>query len=196
MEYKMSRSLKPVAAGLILLITMGTAQAAPMPTPDFSFGTLGPGTQSASAFLPGSSPNVRWFEFMLDATSFVDLSTSDPNSTGPEDSLDTELALYAASGTDNGKLLGENDDCASGVLTSCLSFANLGAGTYLAAIVDWPGIFADEWEVSTSNSSDAEVVLDVTVRQLSAVPVPAAIWLFGSALIGFVGMSRKTSVRA
>jgi hypothetical protein len=31
---------------------------------------------------------------------------------------------------------------------------------------------------------------------VSAVPVPAAIWLFGSALIGFVGMSRRTSVKS
>jgi len=29
---------------------------------------------------------------------------------------------------------------------------------------------------------------------VSSVPVPAAIWLFGTALIGFVGMSRKTVV--
>jgi hypothetical protein len=30
--------------------------------------------------------------------------------------------------------------------------------------------------------------------KLPAVPIPAAIWLFGTALIGFVGMSRKTTV--
>ena len=29
---------------------------------------------------------------------------------------------------------------------------------------------------------------------ISTVPIPAAIWLFGTALIGFVGMSRKTAV--
>jgi hypothetical protein len=29
---------------------------------------------------------------------------------------------------------------------------------------------------------------------VSAVPVPAAIWLFGSALIGFIGVSRRTRV--
>jgi hypothetical protein len=29
---------------------------------------------------------------------------------------------------------------------------------------------------------------------VSAVPVPAAVWLFGTALIGFVGMSRRTKV--
>ena len=30
--------------------------------------------------------------------------------------------------------------------------------------------------------------------QLATVPIPAAIWLFGTALIGFVGMSRRTMV--
>jgi len=30
--------------------------------------------------------------------------------------------------------------------------------------------------------------------ELTVVPVPAAIWLFGTALIGFVGMSRKTKL--
>ncbi|MCP4765203.1 MAG: VPLPA-CTERM sorting domain-containing protein [Gammaproteobacteria bacterium] len=31
---------------------------------------------------------------------------------------------------------------------------------------------------------------------ISTVPVPAAVWLFGTALIGFVGMSRRTSVKS
>jgi hypothetical protein len=33
-----------------------------------------------------------------------------------------------------------------------------------------------------------------TDNQKSVVPVPAAVWLFGTALIGFVGMSRRTKV--
>jgi len=32
---------------------------------------------------------------------------------------------------------------------------------------------------------------NIEVTQISAVPVPAAAWLFGSALIGFVGFSRR-----
>ncbi|MCP4769097.1 MAG: PEP-CTERM sorting domain-containing protein [Gammaproteobacteria bacterium] len=28
----------------------------------------------------------------------------------------------------------------------------------------------------------------------SVVPVPAAVWLFGTALLGFIGLSRRTSV--
>ncbi len=30
--------------------------------------------------------------------------------------------------------------------------------------------------------------------EFSAVPVPAAIWLFGTALIGFIGISRRTNL--
>jgi hypothetical protein len=32
------------------------------------------------------------------------------------------------------------------------------------------------------------------VGNLSPVPVPAAAWLFGTALIGFIGLSRRTGV--
>jgi hypothetical protein len=32
------------------------------------------------------------------------------------------------------------------------------------------------------------------VGKLSPVPVPAAVWLFGTALIGFIGLSRRTKV--
>jgi hypothetical protein len=36
---------------------------------------------------------------------------------------------------------------------------------------------------------------DMVVRvDVSAVPLPATVWLFGSALIGFIGMSRRTKV--
>jgi hypothetical protein len=35
---------------------------------------------------------------------------------------------------------------------------------------------------------------DVSVMNASVVPVPAAFWLFGTALIGFIGFSRRTKV--
>lgn len=34
----------------------------------------------------------------------------------------------------------------------------------------------------------------VKVEAMSAVPVPASIWLFGTALLGFIGISRRTKV--
>ena len=44
---------------------------------------------------------------------------------------------------------------------------------------------------SQHNDLGAWVVSD---NVISAVPVPAAVWLFGTALIGFVGMSRRRKV--
>lgn len=40
----------------------------------------------------------------------------------------------------------------------------------------------------------SEVDFDNVRLSVSAVPVPAAVWLFGTALIGFVGMSRRRKV--
>lgn len=39
-----------------------------------------------------------------------------------------------------------------------------------------------------------EIGTVVALENLSPIPVPAAIWLFGTALIGFVGMSRRRKV--
>ena len=36
---------------------------------------------------------------------------------------------------------------------------------------------------------------DMVVRvDVSAVPLPATVWLFGTALLGFIGISRRTTV--
>jgi hypothetical protein len=47
-----------------------------------------------------------------------------------------------------------------------------------------------------ADSSDNDTAYAELTVQISAVPVPAAVWLFGTALIGFVGMSRRTTVKA
>ena len=59
-----------------------------------------------------------------------------------------------------------------------------GAGHYyFGALV--PGVnfseFSYEWQVSVAST-------------VNVVPVPAAVWLFGTALIGFVGLSRRRKV--
>ena len=41
-------------------------------------------------------------------------------------------------------------------------------------------------------SLESFIQLEVSAVPVSAVPVPAAIWLFGTALMGLVGMSRRT----
>ncbi len=63
--------------------------------------------------------------------------------------------------------------------TTAVTLSNVIFGTNMKSIgIDWSGI-----TVNVGDSIRMEVV--------GAVPVPAAIWLFGSALLGLVGMSRR-----
>ncbi len=182
----MKKIYPSILATLLLLFAMQGLRAAPMPTADFDFGVIGPGFYSDSEFLPDTDPNVLWFGFTLGATSIVNLNTQNSG-------VDTILSLYDNSGT----LLGQNDQCPPFGDTSCLSFPSLSAGMYLAGVTDWVGNdapFQNLWELTVNSGvGDGQVNLNIEV---SAVPVPAAVWLFGSALIGFVGIARRTSIKS
>ena len=173
-------------------------QAASEPNPNFNFDTSFPpaplsGSYTGMAALPdlASPNNIAWFQFTLGGLSNVKLDTFGSGI------VDTVLALYDS----NGAIVGQNDDCASpGSFQSCLSLTNLVSDTYLAGILEYRDTlggdeseFQNMWEASlTTNSGDPIAKLNL---EISPVPVPAAAWLFGTALIGFVGMSRKTSVK-
>jgi hypothetical protein len=75
-------------------------------------------------------------------------------------------------------------------------------GTLFASIVYGFGGSATNY-LGTMDISTGEVsLLGETSRgldaiafvEMSAVPVPAAVWLFGTALLGFIGISRRTKV--
>jgi hypothetical protein len=197
----MTQILRTVAATFVLLFSIHSAQASPMPIADENFGLLGNGTANILANLPDSDPNIVWFEFTLGATQNVTLDTygsiisaRDDINGNPLPANDTILALYDSTGS----LLDQNDDCDLGY-ESCLDFIGLVAGTYLAGLSNtfFPFEFIDMWDTDISlglfNVGDGQVNLNITV---SAVPVPAAAWLFGTALIGFVGLSRRRSVKS
>lgn len=63
----------------------------------------------------------------------------------------------------------------------------------LAAIngPDWRWL---DFNIPGVGTFDDQVRWVVTEYSVSGVPVPAAVWLFGSALIGFIGFSRRTAV--
>jgi hypothetical protein len=69
------------------------------------------------------------------------------------------------------------------------SFTQAGGGlTYLTL---WGADFGSStWGGDYDGS---KIGMDLRL-EMSVVPVPAAIWLFGTALIGFVGMSRRRKV--
>ena len=202
----MKQILRTIAATIVLLFFTQGAQAALMPTADVSFGLLDDQTVNSSADLPDSHPNIIWFEFELGSTQNVTLDTYGSSLSPRKDILgvsdlppnDTILGLYNSAGT----LLDQNDDCGSDY-ESCLDFSGsdaLGAGIYLAGVANtfFPFEFIDMWDTDMGagppfNVGDGQVNLNITV---SPVPVPAAFWLFGTALIGFVGMSRRTSVKS
>jgi len=56
-----------------------------------------------------------------------------------------------------------------------------------------PGVDPNEFD-GFCNLWNSEVDFDNVQLSVSAVPVPAAIWLFGTALIGIVGISRRRKV--
>jgi hypothetical protein len=57
-------------------------------------------------------------------------------------------------------------------------------------------LWDDTWnsEVRILGRTKMEAGIDNYNASVSAVPIPASFWLFGTALIGFVGMSRRTKV--
>lgn len=74
-----------------------------------------------------------------------------------------------------------------------ISFTAVGAGTsdlILSESSLW--VFADEF----GGYYGDQVVFDAASVNVSAVPVPAAVWLFGSGLIGLAGVARRRSAKA
>jgi len=67
------------------------------------------------------------------------------------------------------------------------------------SLITLAAINAPDWRwldfgLSTTNFPDDQIRWEVTEFSVSAVPVPAAVWLFGTALIGFVGYSRRRRI--
>lgn len=68
-----------------------------------------------------------------------------------------------------------------------------------AVIPDLPAIYdvylqADEYDSSNNVLGSVKTTFDDSTSSVSAVPVPAAVWLFGSGLLGLVGVARRKKV--
>lgn len=74
------------------------------------------------------------------------------------------------------------------VLTPSAGFFGLLTDTQIGSFLITNGIS------SVSDLPDRFFIDDFKAYSTSPVPVPAAVWLFGTALIGFVGMSRRRKV--
>jgi len=108
------------------------------------------------------------------------------------DSLDFDVLLNGEMFGAAGSIFGNNEATGSDALAafddSLFTFGLLSAGNYeLQFMMDMDtgsgSDFFGEFVFGAGDGTDAV--------QLSAVPVPAAIWLFGSGLIGLVGLARR-----
>ena len=93
-------------------------------------------------------------------------------------SVHTSMSLYEGDTNANGLLAFDVTDGDSFTI-----FASLQA-------IAWDGV-ADGFNTFTMDFSDDTGINVASAPNVSAVPVPAAAWLFGSALLGFFGFSRR-----
>lgn len=184
---------KTILAGIALLFSVQSVQAIPFPIADPSYnafvdvGSVGFGTTDASVVLEDLDPNAGWFKFTLSNDSNFSLDTIDSFYD------DTILALYDM----DGNVLDQNDICddLNGIFTACLSWSGSAGDMFYAGVAEWYLLneFLDDWTMDIYEGNQDTVALKITV---SPIPVPAAVWLFGTALIGFVGMSRRKSIKS
>ncbi len=116
----------------------------------------------------------------INSLEFLDLYDNRGNNMG------REQATVSINGTviDTVDAIGSNGDGGYAQLNLGGLILGLGEKIELTAAFDISGIFRDD---GTNDYAFAAATV-------SAVPVPAAFWLFGTALIGFIGISRRTKV--
>lgn len=62
--------------------------------------------------------------------------------------------------------------------------------TWSAEAASWTEIETDLWAIEYAFGAGVKTAF-LTVTNVSLVPVPAAVWLFGSGLLGLVGIARR-----
>ncbi len=151
--------------------------------------------------------DVQLFNFTTDSFSNVTLQTF----SYAEGGFDPALALY----NNSGDLIALNDDAfddgflvpadpVSGFQYDSLLMANLDAGEYTVALMPFPifpeNTLADGFQVFDAQDLNGRsdfwaldidgVSVATEASVVSAVPIPAAVWLFGTGLIGLFGMMK------
>ena len=94
-----------------------------------------------------------------------------------------------------GRLAATGSTVTTGVDANGLGFAQLflkglGVGNYIIAAG------GSDWNASTLNTGKAFSLTVGSVNPVAAVPIPGAVWLFGSAFTGLMGWSRRKAATA
>ncbi len=154
------------------------------------------------------------FTLLNDAAS---LTLSTTSWASPSDA-DPYLTLFygdghQSAGNADGDLIAENDDINFPVdFNAFVTIDNLVKGNYFYTVsfngnyiaeniepdgfqTHWTNWDLDSWHPASPTRTFADLNMNgnwsVSLDVLTAVPVPASVWLFGSALAGFMGISRR-----
>ena len=177
----MNKMIKCFIAGVFLVATM-PAQAATCPDQVTSTGTVTVNTTPASScFATGTGS--------IDLSPLVLLDKSDDNTSGL---LEGVLTITELPATGSGKgtfSIGATPGYTD--LTLVIKDGNLGGLQWGAFSL---GALTGTWSLEDASGKLKALSHADLWGSVSPVPVPAAVWLFGTALIGFIGFSRRTKV--
>ncbi len=123
--------------------------------------------------------NADFYSFDVTAPITLTLNVFTPD--GPTFGDDPILGLFGTNGT----LLNYDDDAGAGY-DAFLQLTIAAPGQYIAAV----GGFSD-FSFTGGGSTDFSYNLQAQAASTTVVPVPAAVWLFSSSLMGWLSHSRR-----
>ena len=154
---------------------------------------LASGTANASTVLSATDGDVNFLFAPLPEGVTMYMFDDDDNNNFAAAASNLQVpipSIVGISGPQSGNFLASNSN-GSLTLTTAPNFvmavfdANLGGGT-------WVG---DSNPVFYGDGNSAQLTFDLSgstlVVDVQPIPVPAAVWLFGSGLIGLVGLARR-----
>lgn len=183
------KTLSKLIFGLSLLcgqasaatIGWGTAPATIQVSDIFSLNIAGSGFTSN---VDGGGVNISYDSSILNVLSVsIDEVVWDFGVTGI-----SEGTIDNVAGTVNGIMVNTFADVSGSFDVATIQFQAIGSGTSVLALTEFA---LNPW---ASGGAMINPIMEDSSLTVSAIPIPPALWLFGSGLLGLVGMARKKSV--